>query len=350
MSEREWWRGAALYQIYPASFYDSNGDGWGDLAGIVRKLDYVQRLCVDGFWLQSILPSPMADHGYDVTEYRDVNPLFGSLDDFDRLLQQTHARGLRLVLDQVYGHTSNRHPWFIASRRHRDGAYGNWYVWADPKPDGTEPNNWRSMSCGPAWTWDQVRSQYFMHHWLPSMPHLNHHEPAVRAEILDVARFWLARGVDGLRLDVLNSLVVDAELRDNPPVGDRSRTRYGRRKWSTMLRGLSASSSFAIFGASRIRSATGCCSARCTASEPCRTGWTTAARLTCSTRHITFLETLTARNTRQLTRRSPSACAGKSSHGTGRARGRPGPSAPMTRRVYARAWVVNTRHSGSRRR
>jgi alpha-glucosidase len=218
MSSLPWWRGAALYQVYPASFRDSNGDGWGDLRGLIDNLEYIQALGVDGFWLQSILPSPMLDHGYDVTEYRNVNPLFGSLHDFDELIDRCHALGLRLVLDQVYGHTSNRHPWFVASRQRDRNPHSDWYVWASPKPDGTEPNNWRSVTCGPAWTWDAVRGQYFMHHWLPTMPHLDHNNPAVRREMLDVARFWLARGVDGLRLDVVNTLVVDSRLRDNPPV------------------------------------------------------------------------------------------------------------------------------------
>jgi alpha-glucosidase len=212
-----WWRGAVLYQIYPRSFADSNGDGIGDLPGITARLDYVASLGVDGIWLSPIFTSPMADFGYDVADYRGIDPLFGTLDDFRTLLARAHALGLRVVLDQVYSHSSDRHPWFEASRQNRTNAKADWYVWADPKPDGTPPNNWLASFGGAAWSWEPRRRQYYLHNFLASQPDLNVHNPAVQDELLEIARFWLDLGVDGFRLDVANFYTHDRALRDNPP-------------------------------------------------------------------------------------------------------------------------------------
>jgi alpha-glucosidase len=218
--EPEWWRGAAMYQIYPRSFMDSNGDGIGDLKGIAAKLDYVASLGVDGVWLSPFFKSPMRDFGYDVSDYRDVDPMFGSLKDFDALLKAAHQRNLKVIIDQVYSHTSSDHPWFQQSRRDVANDKSDWYVWADPKPDGGPPNNWQAWFGGPAWTWEPRRRQYYLHNFLPTQPDLNFRSEAVQQEILDTAKFWLDRGVDGFRLDVANYYVHDAQLRDNPPSGN----------------------------------------------------------------------------------------------------------------------------------
>ncbi len=215
----EWWRGAVLYQIYPRSFRDANGDGVGDLAGIAETLDYVAALGVDGIWLSPFYPSPMKDFGYDVADYCDVDPLFGTLEDFDRLMARAHALGLKVIVDQVYSHTSDRHPWFAESRASRDNGKADWYVWADPKPDGTPPNNWLSVFGGVAWAWEPRRRQYHLHNFLAEQPDLNLHNPAVQDAILEVARFWLDLGVDGFRLDAANFYMHDRGLRDNPPSG-----------------------------------------------------------------------------------------------------------------------------------
>ena len=207
-----------IYQIYPRSFCDANGDGIGDLAGITAKLDYVASLGVDAIWLSPFFASPMKDFGYDVSDYRAVDPIFGTMEDFDRLIARAHALGLRIVIDQVYAHTSDAHAWFLQSRASRGGDKSDWYVWADPKPDGTPPNNWLSVFYGPCWTWDGRRGQYYMHNFLPSQPNLNVNNPAVQAALLEVARFWLARGVDGFRLDAINFAMHDPALTDNPPV------------------------------------------------------------------------------------------------------------------------------------
>jgi len=217
---QEWWRGAAIYQIYPRSFADSNGDGIGDLPGITAHLDYVASLGVDAIWLSPFFTSPMADFGYDVADYRDVDPIFGTLADFDALVARAHALGLRLIIDQVWSHTSDRHAWFVASRASRDNPYADWYVWADAKPDGSPPNNWQSVFGGPAWTWDARRGQYYMHNFLSAQPQLNVRNPAVQEALLDVARFWLTRGVDGFRLDAINFAMHDPALADNPPAPD----------------------------------------------------------------------------------------------------------------------------------
>lgn len=218
-----WWRGAVIYQIYPRSFRDRNGDGVGDLPGIIERLDYVAGLGVDAIWISPFFKSPMADFGYDIADYRDVDPLFGTLEDFDRLLAKAHALGLKVMIDQVLSHTSCEHAWFKQSRESRDNDKSNWYVWADAREDGTPPNNWMSLFGGVAWRWEPRRQQYYLHNFLASQPDLNFHHPAVRAAVLDNVAFWLDRGVDGLRLDAINFCFHDARLRDNPPkpVGER---------------------------------------------------------------------------------------------------------------------------------
>ena len=213
----EWWRGAVIYQIYPRSFKDTNGDGVGDLKGIANGLDYVARLGVDGVWLSPFFTSPMRDFGYDVADFRDVDPVFGTLADFDAVIEKAHRLSLKVIIDQVYSHTSDQHAWFAESRRNRDNDKAVWYVWADPKADGSPPNNWQSVFGGPAWTWDSRRRQYYFHNFLSSQPDLNLHNKDVQNAILDVARFWLDRGVDGFRFDALNFSMHDPLLRDNPP-------------------------------------------------------------------------------------------------------------------------------------
>jgi alpha-glucosidase len=213
----EWWRGGVIYQIYPRSFLDSNGDGTGDLAGITSKLDYVASLGVDAVWLSPFFRSPMKDFGYDVSDYRDVDPIFGTLADFDDLVSRAHELGLKVLIDKVLSHTSDEHPWFRASRADRDNAKADWYVWADAKADGSPPNNWLSIFGGSAWQWDSRRRQYYLHNFLRSQPDLNFHNPDVRRQILEEVQFWLDRGVDGLRLDTVNFYFHDRLLRDNPP-------------------------------------------------------------------------------------------------------------------------------------
>lgn len=215
MSTVPWWRGAVIYQIYPRSFQDSNGDGIGDLPGIIERLDYVASLGVDAIWISPFFKSPMADFGYDIADYRDVDPMFGTLDDFDRLVAKAHALGLKVIIDQVLSHTSIEHAWFKESRQSRDNPKADWYVWADPKPDGTPPNNWLSLFGGCAWQWEPRREQYYLHNFLVSQPDLNFHNPEVQQATLDNVRFWLQRGVDGLRLDAINFCFHDRELRDN---------------------------------------------------------------------------------------------------------------------------------------
>ncbi len=212
-----WWRGGVTYQIYPRSFQDSTGNGIGDLPGITRRLQHVAGLGVDSIWLSPIFPSPMADMGYDVSDYTDIDPLFGTLDDFDALVARAHALGLRVIIDQVLSHTSNAHPWFQDSRSGRSADKADWYVWADPQPDGSPPNNWVSVFSGPAWEWDSRRRQYYFHNFLPQQPDLNFHNPEVQDALLETMRFWLDRGVDGFRLDTVNFYFHDAELRSDPP-------------------------------------------------------------------------------------------------------------------------------------
>ncbi len=212
----EWWRGAVVYQIYPRSFQDDNGDGIGDLPGITRRLDHVASLGADAIWLSPFFTSPMADMGYDVSDYRDVDPRFGTLADFDALVARAHALGLRVIIDQVISHTSDQHPWFQSSRAAKTGPHADWYIWADPKPDGSPPTNWLSVFGGPAWTWEPTRRQYYLHNFLNVQPDLNFHNEAVQDALVDAMRFWLERGVDGFRLDTVNYYFHDAELRDNP--------------------------------------------------------------------------------------------------------------------------------------
>lgn len=227
MSTAPWWRGAVIYQIYPRSFQDSNGDGIGDLPGIIERLDYVAGLGVDAIWISPFFRSPMADFGYDIADYRDVDPMFGTLADFDRLVARAHALGLKVIIDQVLSHTSMEHAWFQESRQSRDNPKADWYVWADPRPDGTPPNNWLSIFGGGAWKWEPRREQYYLHNFLSSQPDLNFHNEAVQQATLDNVRFWLARGVDGLRLDAINFCFHDRQLRDNPAKPPELRTGRG---------------------------------------------------------------------------------------------------------------------------
>ncbi len=213
----DWWRGATLYQIYPRSFADANGDGVGDLLGATAKLPYVASLGVDGIWLSPFFTSPMRDFGYDVSDYRGVDPMFGTLADFDALLARAHALGLKVLIDQVWSHTALEHPWFQESRQSRDNPRADWYVWADAKPDGNPPSNWQSWMGCPTWTWEPRRRQYYLHNFLPQMPDLNFHCPEVQEAVLDIGRYWLDRGVDGFRLDTANYYFHDPLFTDNPP-------------------------------------------------------------------------------------------------------------------------------------
>lgn len=215
-SQSDWWRSAVIYQIYPRSFADSNGDGIGDLPGILQKLDYVSSLGVDAVWISPFFKSPMKDFGYDISDYRAVDPIFGTLDDFKAILNAAHDRDLKVLIDQVWNHTSDEHPWFEESRSSRDNPKADWYIWVDPKPDGTAPNNWLSTFGGSAWAWEPRREQYYLHNFLESQPDLNWFNPEVVAAILDTAKFWLDMGVDGFRLDVVNFFTFDRSLKDNP--------------------------------------------------------------------------------------------------------------------------------------
>ncbi|MCO5083316.1 MAG: alpha-glucosidase family protein [Rhizobiaceae bacterium] len=218
---KEWWRGCVIYQVYPRSFQDTTGDGFGDLKGVTQRLGHIASLGVDAIWLSPFCKSPMADMGYDVSDYRDVDPMFGTLADFDALVTEAHRLGLRVIMDLVISHTSDRHPWFVESRASRENPKADWYVWADAKPDGTAPTNWLSVFGGPSWEWDSTRRQYYLHNFLAAQPDLNFHNAEVRAELLDSAHFWLERGVDGFRLDTVNYYFHDRFLRDNPPTTNR---------------------------------------------------------------------------------------------------------------------------------
>ena len=220
MHQDNWWRGGAIYQIYPRSFLDTTGNGVGDLAGIESKLEYIASLGVDAIWISPFVKSPMADFGYDVSDYRDIDPLFGNLNQFKSLLARAHELELKVMMDQVWSHSSDEHAWFKESRRSRTNPKSDWYVWADAKPDGTPPNNWLSVFGGPAWTWDTGRRQYYLHNFLTKQPDLNHHNPDVQQAVLDIARFWLDMGVDGFRLDVCNFLFHHTSLADNPKRAD----------------------------------------------------------------------------------------------------------------------------------
>jgi alpha-glucosidase len=221
----EWWRGAVVYQVYPRSFADSNGDGVGDLPGLLARLDHVASLGVDAIWISPFFRSPMRDFGYDVSDFRDVDPVFGTLADFDAIVARSHALGLKVLIDQIYSHTSDQHAWFAESRASRTNPRADWYVWADAKPDGSPPNNWQSIFAGPAWTWDARRQQYYLHNFLVEQPDLNLLNPDVQTAVLEDAKFWLDRGVDGLRVDAVCHFTHDPLLRDNPPREGGKRTR-----------------------------------------------------------------------------------------------------------------------------
>ena len=219
----DWWRGAVIYQIYPRSFQDSNADGIGDLAGIIARLEHVAALGVDAIWISPFFRSPMLDFGYDVSDYCDVDPMFGTLADFDALIARAHELGVRVLIDLVISHSSNQHAWFQESQINRTNPKADWYVWADAKPDGSPPNNWLSIFGGPAWEWSGDRMQYYLHNFLKEQPDLNLHNQDVQDALLDVARFWLERGVDGFRLDTINFYFHDKLLRDNPALPPEAR-------------------------------------------------------------------------------------------------------------------------------
>ena len=223
-ADRDWWRGAVIYQIYPRSYQDSNGDGIGDLAGIIQRLPYIAALGADAIWISPFFKSPMKDFGYDVSDYCDVDPMFGTLDDFDALVAEAHRLGLRVMIDEVLSHTADEHPWFAESRSSRDNPKADWYVWADASPDGTPPNNWLSIFGGSAWQWDTRRQQYYLHNFLAEQPDLNFHNREVQDALLEVTRFWLDRGVDGFRLDTINFYFHSQGLESNPalPVAERN--------------------------------------------------------------------------------------------------------------------------------
>lgn len=213
-----WWRRAVLYEIYVRSFQDSNGDGIGDLNGVTARLDYLRDLGVDGIWLTPFYPSPQVDFGYDITDYEDVDPQFGTLDDFDRLVREARQRSIRIVTDLILNHTSDRHPWFESSRASRSSPYREWYIWRDGSPDGGPPNNWESAFGGPAWTFDESTRQWYYHSFYPEQPDLNWRLPDVERRMQQTVGFWMDRGVDGFRLDAVNALFEDPDLRDNPPL------------------------------------------------------------------------------------------------------------------------------------
>lgn len=214
-SKYPWWYGCVIYEIYIRSFYDSDGDGVGDLRGIIEKLDYLASLPIDAIWITPFYKSPMKDYGYDIADYYAVDPLFGTLEDFEELIEKAHARNLKIVVDQVWSHTSDIHPWFIESRSNRYNPKADWYIWADPK-DGEVPNNWLSIFGGKAWKWCESRQQYYLHNFIENQPDLNWHNPDVVREIMKVAEFWLEKGVDGMRLDACNYFMHDPSLVDNP--------------------------------------------------------------------------------------------------------------------------------------
>jgi alpha-glucosidase len=232
MTGGAWWQREIIYQIYPRSFMDSNGDGTGDLRGITSRLDYLKWLGVGAIWISPIFPSPMADFGYDVSDYTDIHPLFGTLKDFDELLAEAHQRGIRVLLDYVPNHTSDQHPWFVESRASRENPRRDWYFWRDALPDGCTPNNWLSAFGGSAWEWDEPTGQFYLHTYLKEQPDLNWRNPAVQAAMLNVLRFWFERGVDGFRIDALRQVIKDTQFRDNPPDPDWT---PGERPYNTLL-------------------------------------------------------------------------------------------------------------------
>jgi alpha-glucosidase len=221
--DKDWWRGAVIYQIYPRSYQDSNDDGIGDLKGITNRLGHIAGLGADAIWISPFFTSPMKDFGYDVSDYCDVDPIFGDLADFDALIAEAHRLELKVMIDLVLSHTSDVHPWFVESRSSKTNAKADWYVWAEPSPDGTPPTNWLSIFGGSAWAWDTRRCQYYLHNFLTSQPDLNFHNPDVQDALLAATRFWLQRGVDGFRLDTINFYFHDKLLRNNPPLAPELR-------------------------------------------------------------------------------------------------------------------------------
>lgn len=233
MTDHPWWQTAVIYQVYPRSFQDTTGNGIGDLGGVIERLDYLgSTLGVDAIWLSPFFPSPMKDFGYDVSDYCNVEPMFGDLATFDRLVEGAHRRGIKLIIDWVPNHTSDLHPWFVESRSSRTNPKRDWYVWRDPKPDGSPPNNWAADFGGDSWEWDETTGQYYLHSFLKEQPDLNWRNPEVEAAMLDTLRFWLDRGVDGFRIDVAHRIMKHPDLADNPPVdGDQT----GLRVYETQL-------------------------------------------------------------------------------------------------------------------
>ncbi|MGZ9898426.1 alpha-glucosidase [Shewanella gaetbuli] len=216
MGQVTWWRGGIIYQVYPRSLMDSNNDGVGDLQGIISKLDYIASLNVDAIWISPFFKSPMKDFGYDISDYRAIDPMFGSMEDFDELIAKAHKLNIKIIIDQVLSHTSDQHAWFEESRQSRDNTKADWYVWADPKDDGSAPNNWLAIFGGCAWEWEPRRQQYYLHNFLKSQPDLNFHCDELRQAVLDNVEFWLKKGVDGFRLDAITFCYHDEQLRDNP--------------------------------------------------------------------------------------------------------------------------------------
>ncbi len=223
MTPNDWWKGSVIYQIYPRSYQDTNDDGVGDLNGIAKRLSYIRDLGVDAVWISPFFQSPMDDFGYDVSDYCAIDPMFGTMQDFDKMLAKAHSMGLKVMIDLVLSHSSDQHPWFAQSRLSRDNKKSDWYVWADPQPDGTPPNNWLSIFGGSAWQWESTREQYYLHNFLSSQPDLNFHCSGVQGALLDVARFWLDKGVDGFRLDTINFYMHDKQLRSNPALSPEQR-------------------------------------------------------------------------------------------------------------------------------
>lgn len=221
-----WWQSGVIYQVYPRSFSDSNGDGIGDLPGITKRLAYLHWLGVDALWISPFYPSPMVDAGYDVSDYTDVDPVFGDLAAFDTLVQQAHEYGIKIIIDFVINHTSDQHPWFLESRASKEHSRRSWYVWADPKADGSPPNNWLSLFGGPAWDLDTTTGQYYLHSFAPQQPDLNWRNPEVQQAMFDVVRFWLEHEVDGLRIDAAQMIMKDPLLRDNPLNQEKARVTY----------------------------------------------------------------------------------------------------------------------------
>jgi alpha-glucosidase len=225
-NNEEWWKDAVIYQVYPRSFYDSTGDGVGDLNGITQKIDYIASLGVDAIWISPFFKSPMKDYGYDVSDYRDVDPIFGTLADFEALLDAAHQRGIKIIIDLVFSHSSNMHEWFQQSRQSQDNEKADWYIWADPKPDGSPPNNWQSYFGGPSWSYEITRGQYYLHNFLSEQPDLNLRNPDVQDALLDILHYWMKKGVDGIRLDAIQCFFCSKGLEDNPISPDAVPSRF----------------------------------------------------------------------------------------------------------------------------